>query len=136
MDLHDEVVQKREIIQKIRRQRIELIALGMALAKGHDRRVILDGVLLCDLQSELVHDALEAIREQDGAELRRILHNWGVEEIALDDLAGSLVKEIQRRGRRERAMGTMARIVDAAMDASVEEMKESLQKALDELSRV
>lgn len=115
-----------DVMRRLHRHRVELILLGMVLARSGDRDYILKTLFPADLDSELITDCLEAIRTQDKAPLAKAMKQWGVDLVGKKKASHAVVERISKLGAEDRARNLLS---GAMQSGNAEEMLEALKSA-------
>ena len=109
-------------MKRARLHRLELIALGMAIAKEGDRAAILDEIESESLSSGLIGDCLRAIETQDPGDIRammKALKQWGLK---VDGSVRDAIIAQVNLGNAERRLGEAMKSVDT------DQIQESLER--------
>ena len=120
-----------EQMRMVRRARVEAMLLGMALAKSGSRKQILDSVEGGDLQSSIVADCLDGMRERNPLKIKRRLASWGIEfDEKKMSLCDRLIDLVSEYGSVDRA----SNVLRYALSTKRTDLKETLTEALAEFS--
>ena len=118
--------QKPEDMRRFRNHRLELLLLGMALAKEGDRETILETVNATQIQSPLIRQCFQSLKKLEPVDvtiITNIFANWGVP--VGGKLTESIVAAINVNNSR--------RLVAEAVALVTTDNEEEVQKAIDEL---
>lgn len=109
----------------VKRHRMELLLLGMALARDGDRKKILELVNDTMIRSDPIAQCIRSLRAGDRAGVCEVLEDWGI------TLNGSLVESLvwsicdtEAKDRMEETLNLLLR------DGGVEEIEGRLSSAL------
>lgn len=116
-----------EQMQALRRVRIELILLGMALAKTDDRSLILERFKAEDFQSEIVAQCLQAIKDNKPEVVVGLLSKWNIR--IEKRVATTLLDMVRDSGDAERARD----VLQGVLIYGGVDLKSALKQALSKL---
>ena len=116
-----------EQMQALRRVRIELILLGMALAKTDDRSLILERFKAEDFQSEIVAQCLQAIKDNKPEVVVGLLSKWNIR--IEKRVATTLLDMVRDSGDEERARD----VLQGVLIYGGVDLKSALKQALSKL---
>jgi len=112
-------------MQLYRQHRLELILLGMAIAKEGDRDKVIENVTLADLQSPLVATCLQAVKTldaEDVADARNVFKQWGLKVGA--SVSQSLIAAVNVNNARRR----LSQAVDEATAGDAGGVNEAIEE--------
>ena len=113
-----------------RTYRVELILLGMALARDGDRDRILDSISHDDLSRDSTQDLLLAVADKDLVQVKRFFKGIGVEISAGETILEAVVGWIHGMNAKRTAAEHVARLLSTAAVDDLEEIEERLKESL------
>ena len=122
-------------MRSFRNHRLELILLGMALAKDGDRERIVKSINKENMQSPLVRQCLESLESMqplDVTIIKDILRNWGVP--IGDSLTDSMVASVNLSNSR-RLVAEAVALVSVENKETVSSLIEEMQGCIDQLKK-
>ena len=122
-------------MRSFRNHRLELILLGMALAKNGDRERIVKSINKENMQSPLVRQCLESLETMqpfDVTLIKDIMRNWGVP--VGESLTDSIVASINLNNSR-RLVSEAVAAVSVNSEQSVASLIDEMQGCIDQLKK-
>lgn len=124
-------------MKDFRHHRLELIALGMAIAKTGDRERVLESIDLEHMSSPLVSHCLKAVKSLDAEDVqvaRGIFRNWGVK--VGSSVSESLIASVNLNNARRRLSLAVDEATSGAEGVEVDDAIKEVEECLNRLREI